>query len=282
MAQDGAKTLTPQDLLDMVRHAGETFRRRAPLPSLDTAGSGPAGDGAQVVAFTPRSVVPPMAPPAKDTAPVAPAKAEDGATAAPELAPETPSETPPAATVADGFIPAPQPQAIDLDALQRAAWDEGHAAAMAGLETACAQARAQALEDASEDIKAARDAFAAALAQVANAEHLMISDIEAKLVAAVHTLASKRAGMAIDDSPRPFLRRVEKMVKELHDGSTDLVVAMNPADVVAIKPHVQGFSPLARARLQPDPKLGRGDLRLRMGDITFSDIIAERATGGLA
>ena len=56
---------------------------------------------------------------------------------------------------------------------------------------------------------------------------------------------------------------------------------MNPADLLAIKPHIKDFSPLAKGRLSPDTTLGRGDLRIRMDEITFSDAIGER-NGGLA
>ena len=115
-----------------------------------------------------------------------------------------------------------------------------------------------------------------------SAEHAHLEGLTESLEQAIRTLASKRAGQKIEEAPQPFLRKIEKMTREVASAVEAAVVSMNPADLVAIQPHLKGFSPLSKARLIPDPKLGRGDIRIRMDNITFSDVMAERNSGSLA
>jgi len=247
--------LTPEDLLALVRRSSQQFQRRQPATPEAQAESG----------FAPQTVVRPLRtqPPEPEPAPV-------------DTAPE-----PTAAT----FTPAPPPPTLDIEAERRVAWTEGHAAAMQEIEAACAKARAEALEEArataAQDIAEARDAFTAAVTRLTSAENERLADLTAKLELTVRHLATQRAGQKIDEAPRPFLRRIEKITHQIAAGAEGTVVLMNPADLIAIKPHIKDFSPLAKGRLSPDTTLGRGDMRLRMDEITFSDVIAER-DGGLA
>ena len=156
---------------------------------------------------------------------------------------------------------------------------------MQAIDAALAQAREAALAEARAEADATLDqvrtTFEAALARLNTAEEEVAVRLTTHLDTAMRILASDRAGQKIDDTPQPFLRRVEKMARDIAAGAESLVVQMNPADLMAIKPHIKSFSPLSKARLAPDPALGRGDLRLKMDEITFADVIAERQTGGL-
>ncbi len=249
--------LTPEDLLALVRRSSQQFQRRDTAIPITQTESG----------FAPHPVVRPLDTPRPDPAP--------------EIVETTPEPVAPAAT----FTPAPPPATLDIEAERRAAWAEGHAAAMQEIETARATARAEAFEEArataAQEIIEARDIFAATLTRLTSAEHERLADLTAKLERAVRQLATQRAGQKIDEAPRPFLRRIEKITHQIAEGAETTVVLMNPADLMAIKPHIKDFSPLAKGRLSPDTTLGRGDLRIRMEDITFSDVIAER-DGGLA
>lgn len=255
--------LTPEDLLALVRRSSQQFQRREP-PGPRAAESGD---------FAPQSVVRPIQKPEEPTQENAPPEIE-------------PPDAATASTVPSSFTPAPPPVTLDIEAERRAAWAEGHAQAMQEIETARAEARAAALEEVSatvaQEVSEARDIFAAAIIRLTSAEHERLTDLTAKLERAVRQLATQRAGQKIDEAPRPFLRRLEKITHQIAAGAENTVVLMNPADLMAIKPHIKDFSPLAKGRLSPDATLGRGDLRIRMEDITFSDVIAERDTGGLA
>ena len=253
--------LTPEDLLALVRRSSGKFQKHMPgAPDTEAAG------------FAPLSFV---RAPEPETEPEATPQ-------------ETETEQPPAsdAEPETGFTPAPAPQPIDIEAERRAAWAEGHAEALREIETARAEAREAALEEArstaAEEVAEARDIFTATVTRLTTAEHEMTEALTAKVEQAVRLLAAQRAGQKIDEAPRPFLRKIEKMTREIAAGCDSTVIRMNPADLVAIKPHIKGFSPLAKARLAPDTTLGRGDIRIVMDDITFSDVIAERSAGGLS
>ncbi|MFD0857503.1 FliH/SctL family protein [Roseovarius aquimarinus] len=255
--------ITPEALLALVRGAAGTFKRADILPTPEAA-SAPQ----EAPAFRPRpvAVVPEPA--------LTPAEPEESKS-------QTAAAKPPS-----GFTPAPAPAAFDIEAERSAAWAEGHAAGLAERDAAVAAARAEALSEAREaaarEAEEARDLMAAAAARLDMGGAEMLDDLTARLADAVRRLASERAGGRIDETPRPFLRRMERMVREIAAGAASAKLMLNPADLVAIKPHIKGFSPLAKLALAPDPTLGRGDMRLRMDDITFSDAIAERENGSLA
>lgn len=253
--------LTPEDLLALVRRSSGKFQKHMPgVPEAEAPG------------FAPLSFVRAAEPETE-----------------PEATPQEPETEPAPANEPEaeiGFTPAPAPQPIDIEAERRAAWAEGHAEALREIETARAEAREAALDEArsiaAEEVAEARDIFTAAITRLTTAEHERAEALTTKLEQAVRLLAAQRAGQKIDEAPRPFLRKIEKMTREIAAGCDSTVVRMNPADLVAIKPHIKGFSPLANARLTPDTTLGRGDIRIVMDDITFSDVIAERSAGGLS
>lgn len=270
------KAMTPDDLLALVRQSSPTFQKKTVVEPKD-AGMSP-GFVAQNLVRRVEEYHPP-APPQHDPeetpeidAPVPDAGEMPGTEAETDAGP-------------DGFSPAEAPRVIDMEAERQAAWAAGHAQAMQEIEAARAEAREEALAEARAEADAmlveVRAAFEAALTRLASAEEEMAAALTAHLDTAVRVLASDRAGQKIDDTPQPFQRRIEKMARDIAAGAESLVVQMNPADLMAIKPHIKSFSPLSKARLAPDPALGRGDVRLKMDEITFADVIAERQTGGL-
>lgn len=278
-AAPSATALTPDDLLALVRRSGEKFQRRDFADRSDAA-AGAEGAGAATTGFAPRPYLRAIEPDPEETA------APPEETAPQESAPPAPPQPKEAPAADTGFTPAAAPQPVDIEAERRAAWEEGHAEAMKQIEAARQEARAAALEEARAEAAAqvdeAREVFEAAIARLAGAEHEMLDGLTAKLETAVRILATKRAGQRIDEAPRPFLRRIEKMTREVAAGVDSIVVQMNPADLMAIRPLLKNASPLANAKLAPDTRLGRGDLRIKMDDVTFADVIAERTTGGLA
>lgn len=275
-AAPAPKALTPEDLLALVRQSSQTFQKKGPVETKDTG---------VVQGFVPQTPVRRVEDPAPAAAPLPD----------PDVIPETdaplpetgdmPASARDAETDADGFSPSEPPRVIDMETERQAAWQAGYEQAMQEIEAARMQAREAALAEARAEADATleevRTAFEAALARLNSAEEEVAAALTTHLETAVRILASDRAGQKIDDTPQPFLRRVEKMARDIAAGAESLVVQMNPADLMAIKPHIKSFSPLSKARLAPDPSLGRGDLRLNMDEITFADVIAERQTGGL-
>lgn len=271
---------TPEDVLAMMRGSAEAgFKDRPMVPR------GPASseDNGLVVPFKPRSVVLEAAPepgPEPEFAPAVQPEAETPSDTVadsfqPDIAnePESPAE----------FRPAPDPVPIDFEAELQAAWDAGRSAAMAEIETAKLQARDEVFSEAREAAQAefaeAREAFLGGVASLLRAETDLIAGLGDALKSSVRAIASARSGYAIDDLPAPFVERVEQLANQVATGRAKTEIHMNPADLAAIKPHIPAHSPLASAQFLMDDTLGRGDLRLRAGDITISDVIAANSGG---
>lgn len=247
---DAAKTLTPEDLLALVRKQAGRFK------PVDLTGQ----PDTNVTTFKPRSFH----------------QTPDQPAPAPIVEP-----TPPA----PDFATAPPLKTIDLEAERSAAFAAGVAQAQAdhaiAMEADRAEARREAEAAVADEIGELRTAFEAALTRLTVIEAETTAALQDQIAQAVRQLAAERAGQKIDEAPKPFQRRIEKLVQDIAAGVDGLVIRMNTADLMAIRPHIKGFSPLAQARLSPDPQLGRGDLRLVMQDISYTDCIAPRSGGGL-
>lgn len=285
MTETPNQLFTPEDVLAMMRGSTEAGFRTKPLipdsPSSDA-------DNGLVVPFKPRSVVSEAAPelepePMRDPAPeVAPEATPQLEPTAEQFQPDFPPHPEPSPE----FTLEPDPAPIDFEAELQAAWNAGHAAAMAEVDQARAEARDAAFADAraaaEKEFAEAREAFLGGFASLLRAESDLIAGLGAALKSSVQAIASARSGQAIDDLPSPFMERVEKLAAQVATGMAKTEVHMNPADLSAIQPHIPSHSPLSSAQLIADASLGRGDLRLRAGDISVSDVIAAHSGGAQA
>jgi len=265
-AQPAHKVLTPKDLLALVRQSSDRFQRL----------EGALASGEKTAAFVSRRYV---------------ANVEKEELEAPPKASPEPVEVPsPESSVdepeVEGFTASPAAPSIDLEAEKQTAWQAGFDAAAAQFAAELDQkldaAREEARTAAAAETAEAQATFAAIIQRLCTAEEDLMTNLETQMATAIRSLAADRAGQRIDEAPKPFQRRIEKLVREIAAGIESTVIQMNPADLMAIRPHIKSFSPLADARLSPDPKLGRGDVRLKMDTISFSDCIAEGAGRGLS
>ncbi len=299
MTDTPTKTFKPEDVLAMMRDTDKAFRERGFAPKAKNS----AGPEAGVLPFTPRSVVSDQAPlPEAVATPEPMSQAGQDEDAVTDVAPqfgatehgaEHETEVPAASLdagdeasavgAAQDFTPAPQPPSIDIEAERQVAWDAGHAAAMANLDQAVAAARDAALAEARATAEAelgqAREAFLSGVAALTHAEAELIAGIGGAIETSVRQIASDRAGQAISDLPLPFIQRVEGLAAQVATGLSKTQVYMNAEDLAAIRPHVGDTPTLADARLIPDAGLQRGDLRLKAGEITLSDVIVDPQNG---
>lgn len=270
---------------------GEAERAFTPTEAATQGSSGFAakpvvpqrGDAAgTVVPFAPRSFVRPSeAAPQTDAGQIA---------LADDLPPAADVDLPPQPEAVSGFVAAPEPEMLDVaaevEAGRKAGYDEGYAKARAEFEAMLEAARAEAAAAARESAEAAlaetSETLGAVLTGLMRAEAEIVAEITAMLDPAIRELASKRAGIAIEETPRPFLKKIEALAKDVAGSAARTELHMNPGDLVAVREHIRKWSPLTDAQLVPDPKLGRGDVRLVAGDITLSDVIAPREKGSLA
>ena len=89
----------------------------------------------------------------------------------------------------------------------------------------------------------------------------------------VLSLASERAGHAIEALPDAFATRIEKLVGTIRTVSGTPVIRLNAADLAAIGPLVETREKLRHCSFVEDQNMARGDLSVTLGTIGIDDIL---------
>jgi hypothetical protein len=151
-----------------------------------------------------------------------------------------------------------------------------------------AQIRAEVLAELAQDraaLASTAQSLARALQAVVTPPAAQIASLTAQLHQAVGQLASTLAGQAIDTQAAPFARRIAQLAMRVTAQTGDLTVQLHPDDCAAVAAVLAQSCPddlasLAKARLQPDVSLARGDIRLRAGGLRLDDLKASAAIKG--
>lgn len=168
---------------------------------------------------------------------------------------------------------APAAQVEDPARRLAEARSEGYAAGRAdGLEEGLEAGRAEARAEAEAALGPARAAFLAAAAALSGGADLA-EDLAEVIAGAVRRLAAERAGQMIDALPAAFAARIEAMADRVAQGVRAVSIRLNPDDLAAITPHLDGFEVIAAASLQGDPRLARGDVDIRSDGIRLADLL---------
>lgn len=138
------------------------------------------------------------------------------------------------------------------------------------------EGRAQGRAEAEAMIAPARDAFLAVAARLAAADD-PAEGIAAVIADAVRKLAAERAGQMIDALPAAFAARIEALADRVAQGVREVSLRLNPDDLAAVTPHLAGFDVIARARLESDARLARGDVEVRAEGIRLADLVGGAA-----
>lgn len=170
--------------------------------------------------------------------------------------------------------PAPTPEVIDIEAIRAEAFEAGKNEGMIqGLAQGRAEGRVQGETEATQKIEAARAAFEAVTANLSTLTAGDISTLTETVTEAINALASQRAGTVIEEMPKNFMVRVETLADRVAQGVRQVSIRLNNDDLVAIEPYLEGSELLSDSRIVADSKLGRGDVDVRAGAITLSDIL---------
>ena len=168
--------------------------------------------------------------------------------------------------------PAPDPQALEAARAEGHAagraegWREGHGAGFAeGSRAGRAEAQAA--------LATAIAAFEAAVARIASPSAADTARLAEAIDGAVRALAARRAGLAIDAHPEAFVARIDGLADRVAQGLRQVALRLNPDDLAAITPHLGPSELLSEARLQPDPRLARGDVEIRAEGIVLADLL---------
>lgn len=244
-----AKALGHDDIMRLVREAGNGgFQKRAHTAVHPDSSGFKARDFQQVESLPPEAPVfdepatPAMAPVAEPQVSAQPAQV--------------------------------QPAHIDIEAIRAEAFEAGKNEGMIhGLAQGRAEGRIQGETEANQKILEARAAFEAVTANLSTLTAGDISTLTATVTDAINALASQRAGTVIEEMPENFVARVEALADRVAQGVRQVTVRLNADDLAAIEPYLEDSELLSENRIVADGRLGRGDVDVRAGAITLSDIL---------
>ena len=100
-----------------------------------------------------------------------------------------------------------------------------------------------------------------------------IDELAASIEASVLSLASSRAGLAIDACPEAFIQRIKTLADRIHTSATQPIVRLNPLDLFVLKPILEQSKDLLNLRLVSDANLQRGDIDLSLEGISLTDVL---------
>ena len=100
-----------------------------------------------------------------------------------------------------------------------------------------------------------------------------IDELAASIEASVLSLASSRAGLAIDACPEAFIQRIKTLADRIHTSATQPIVRLNPLDLFVLKPILEQSKDLLNLRLVSDANLQRGDIDLSLEGIRLTDVL---------
>ena len=153
-----------------------------------------------------------------------------------------------------------------VNAARAAAKAEGIAEERARLEDS--------LQDATDQMIAARDAFTSFVEKLGSIDIADTEMLKGALEEAIRHLASERAGSKIDDIPEHFLARLDAIVDRVSQGIQAVKIRLNAEDFAAIEPHIGDSELIEKDVISIDVSLGRGDIIVRTDAVRLQDIIA--------
>ena len=103
-------------------------------------------------------------------------------------------------------------------------------------------------------------------------ELLDIDLLSAQIRQSVLSLATARAGSQIDNFPEPFLDRLETMLRNVQHMSGKRELFVCQADLDVINAGLPDYKDLSQIKMRVDARLGRGDVKMRVGGGEISDL----------
>ena len=96
-------------------------------------------------------------------------------------------------------------------------------------------------------------------------------NISKKVLDTVNELSSERCGLAIDENPEGFLKRIAAQIEQVRNLSEERSVFFNEQDLAALKSFEEFESYFAKAKVRSDPVLKRGDVVVKVGGVELRD-----------
>ena len=148
-------------------------------------------------------------------------------------------------------------------------YDEGFSA---GLEAGRNEIK-EALDQEFSEKQITFDSLITALTKMRSAE---TKELESDIQAAILSLASERAGIAILEMPENFITRIEQLMSRLGSSLDSPVVKLNIADLKHIEAAKENSETLSRIRFIEDETLKHGDISISLAGIEIEDILENK------
>lgn len=96
-------------------------------------------------------------------------------------------------------------------------------------------------------------------------------NISKKVLDTVNELSSERCGLAIDENPEGFLKRIATQIEQVRNLSKERSVFFNKEDLAALQSFDEFGGYFSKAQVRSDPALKRGDVIVKVGGVELRD-----------
>jgi flagellar biosynthesis/type III secretory pathway protein FliH len=117
------------------------------------------------------------------------------------------------------------------------------------------------------------DALITSLTKMSFAE---TKELEIDIQAAILSLASERAGVAIQDLPESFLARIEHLMSRVGNSVDSPVITLNRDDLIHITKAKEQSETLSKMRFIEEARFNHGDISINLAGIEIEDILENR------
>jgi flagellar biosynthesis/type III secretory pathway protein FliH len=117
------------------------------------------------------------------------------------------------------------------------------------------------------------DALITSLTKMSFAE---TKELEIDIQAAIISLASERAGVAIQDLPESFLARIEHLMSRVGNSVDSPVITLNRDDLIHITKAKEQSETLSKMRFIEEARFNHGDISINLAGIEIEDILENR------
>ncbi len=97
------------------------------------------------------------------------------------------------------------------------------------------------------------------------------NNISKKVIDTVNELSSERCGLAIDENPEGFVKRVAAQMEQVRNLSEERRVFFNEEDLTALKSFDEFENYFSNAQVHVDQTLKRGDVIVKVGGVELRD-----------
>jgi len=160
-----------------------------------------------------------------------------------------------------------------MDAVSKLKPENDAAAESADYHRGVEDGRKAALAEKEQEMSDAIAAFRNAAEAISHDDNIDLSQLSSAMNKAIITLASERAGIAIDSHPEAFAQKIETMVQRVRNRVDEPVIHLHPADAELISDTIKDNLAPRAVKIIADDQLKRGDARIDVGSIGVMDLI---------